>query len=95
MRMSAAACSRLLAALLAIVLFAGMFAQVTMLSRISEKRKRASKLQREIARLNTEADNLELAINQYHNLEQIALLAQQMGMEQPDETQIRVLSAQK
>lgn len=77
--------------LAAVVLFAGLFAQITMLSRISSQSKRASAVEREIAELSASAENLELSINQYHNLEAIAARARQMGMEQPDETQIRVV----
>ena len=60
--------SRVLLIVAALILFAGLFVQITMLSRISSQS------------------------NQYHNLETIAARAQQLGMEQPDETQIRVVS---
>lgn len=76
----------------ALVLFAGLFVQITMLSRISSQNKQAAKLEKEIVELNASAENLEVSINQYHNLETIAARAQLMGMEQPDETQIRVVS---
>lgn len=79
----------------AVVLFAGMFGQITMLSRISSVSKQAAKVDREIATLNKEADNLELSVNETHNLEQIAARAQQLGMEQPDETQIRAVRVEK
>ncbi len=76
-------------ALLAAMLFIGSFAQLTMLSRLSALGKRAAALERELARMRTEAGSLELRVNQYHNLESIALRAREMGMEQPDETQLR------
>ena len=66
--------------------------QITMLSRISSQNKRASDLETEIEKLTANAKNLELSINQYHNLESIAARARQLGMAQPDETQIRVVS---
>lgn len=81
--------------LAAVVLFAGLFAQITMLSRISAQSKRASAVEREIAALGANAENLELSINQYHNLEAIAARAREMGLEQPDETQIRVVSVNR
>lgn len=84
--------SRRLMLLAAIVLFAGLFVQITMLSRISAENKRASRLEGELAELSARAENLELSINQYHDLSAIALQAQQMGMEVPDDTQIRVVS---
>lgn len=76
----------------ALVLFVGLFLQITMLSRISLKSKQAAKLEKEIIELNANAENLEVTINQYHNLENIEARARQMGMQQPDETQIRVIS---
>ena len=87
-----AARSRALLILAGIVLFTGMFVQITMLARISSQNKRASSLEGEIEELSANAENLELNINQYHNLETIAVRARQLGMEQPDETQIRVVS---
>ena len=87
-----AARSRALLLLAGIVLFAGLFMQITMLSRISSQSKRASSLEGEIEELSANAENLELNINQYHNLESIAVRARQLGMEQPNETQIRVVS---
>lgn len=76
-------------ALIAAALFFGCFAQLTMLSRLSALGKQVAALEREIARRKTEAGSLELRVNQYHNLESIALRAREMGMEQPDETQLR------
>lgn len=90
-----AARNRMLMILAAMVLFVGLFAQITMLSRISAQSKRASALEREIAALGANAENLELSINQYHNLESIAARAREMGLEQPDETQIRVVSVNR
>ena len=84
--------SRMLMLLAGLILFADLFLQITMLSRISLQSKRAAALERELVELSANAENLELSINQYHNLEVIAARAQQLGMEQPDETQIRVVS---
>ncbi len=87
-----AARSRTLLVLAGIVLFSGLFMQVTMLARISSQSKRASSLEGEIEELSASAENLELTINRYHNLDSIAARARQLGMEQPDETQIRVVN---
>ena len=84
--------SRALLVLAGIVLFTGLFMQITMLARISSQSKRASSLEGEIEELSASAENLELNINQYHNLDTIAVRARQLGMEQPNETQIRVVS---
>ena len=91
-RRAHAARNRMLLVLAGIVLFTGLFVQITMLARISSQSKRASSLEGEIEELSANAENLELNINQYHNLDTIAVRARQLGMEQPDETQIRVVS---
>ena len=87
--------NRLWIALTAAVLFAGLFLQITMLSRLSSVSKRASALERETSALKREAVNLELRINEFHNLDRIAARAQEMGMVQPDETQIRAVRVEK
>ena len=84
--------NRILLVIAGAVLFAGLFMQISMLARISSQNKRASSLEREIEELSANADNLELNINQYHNLDTIHVRARQLGMEDPDETQIRVVN---
>ena len=86
---------RALAILAAAVLFAGLFMQISMLSRISAQIKRAAALEKEIGELSANAENLELCINQYHNLESIAARARQLGMQKPDASQIRVVRVAK
>ena len=84
--------SRALLVLAGIVLFSGLFMQITMLARISSQSKRASGLEGEIEELTANAENLELRINRYHNLDSIAVRARELGMSTPNETQIRVVS---
>ena len=84
--------SRALVIMAGAVLFAGLFLQISMLASISYQSKQASKLEGEIEELSANAENLELNINRYHNLDSIAVRARQLGMDQPDETQIRVVS---
>lgn len=84
--------SRLLMIAFALVLFIGAFAQVAMLARLSGQSKQVAEAQKEIRALSASADNLNLSLNQYHNLERIAARARQLGMEQPDETQLRVVN---
>ena len=86
---------RALILLAASVLFAGLFMQISMLSRISAQIKRAAVLEKEISELNANAENLELCINQYHNLDSIAARARQLGMQKPDASQIRVVRVEK
>lgn len=87
-----AARNRVLLVLTCLVLFAGLFAQVSMLARISSQSKRASSLEGEIEELTANAENLEMNINSYHNLDSIKARARQLGMEDPGEGQIRVIS---
>lgn len=84
--------NRVLLMIGAFILIAGLFMQITMLARIYGENKRASAIEREVVEMNAKADNLELSINQYHNLDRIAVQAQNLGMTLPDETQIRVVS---
>ena len=83
---------RILAAVFAAVLFIGVFSQIAMLARLSGQNKAILAVEKEIRSLDASADNLNLSLNQYHNLERIALRAARLGMEQPKETQIRVVN---
>ncbi len=84
--------TRVMIAVLAVILFAGMFAQITLLSRISAQRNAGEAVAREIRELNASAENLSLSLNQLANLERIDARARQLGMNQPRESQIRVVN---
>ena len=84
--------SRILMIAFALVLFIGVFAQIAMMAKLSSQNKQVVETRKEIKALSASADNLNLGLNQYHNLERIAARAQQLGMEQPDETQLRVVN---
>ena len=84
--------NRLLVIVFAVVLFAGVFSQITLMARISGQNKAVRVMEKEARELSASADNLHLSLNQYHNLERIAVRARQLGMEQPTETQIRVVN---
>lgn len=84
--------SRILMAVFALVLFIGVFSQIAMMAKLSGQNKRVVETRKEIKALSASADNLHLGLNQYHNLDRIAARAQQLGMEQPDETQLRVVN---
>lgn len=84
--------SRILMIAFALVLFIGVFAQIAMMAKLSGQNKQVVETRKEIKALSASADNLNLGLNQYHNLERIAARAQQLGMEQPDETQLRVVN---
>ena len=84
--------SRVLMIAFAAVLFVGLFSQVAMVARLSEQAKVSRSVEREIRDLNANVDNLNLSLNQYKSLERVALQAERLGMEQPAEGQIRVVS---
>lgn len=84
--------SRVLLVAAAIVLFSGLFAQIAVRARISSQNKQIAALKAEIKTLNANAENLDLNINQRHNLTEIGARAAQLGMTQPDETQLRMVN---
>ena len=84
--------SRMLMIAFALVLFIGVFSQIAMMARLSAQNKRFVETEKEIKARSASADNLHLSLNQYHNLDRIAVRAQQLGMEQPTETQLRVVN---
>lgn len=77
--------------LVVIVLFAGLFVQITMLSRISAQNKRASDIRGEITALTYRAENLERDISGYRNSDQLEDLAYALGMRDPDPNQLRYI----
>ena len=84
--------TRRLVTVLAMVVLVGVVLQITMLARISGQQKRQAAYEREIRTLNAQVENMNLSMNSYHNLERIAVRAQQLGMGQPTDTQIRVVN---
>lgn len=76
----------------AAVLFAGLFAQLTMVARLSGQAKLSRQAEREIRELSATADNLNLSLNQYGSLERVETQARRLGMTKPSEGQIRVVS---
>jgi len=78
--------------LVVIVLFAGLFVQITMLSRISGQNKRAAAARNEINALNNRIEKLERDISGYRNSDQIEELARAMGMQAPEPSQLRYIS---
>ena len=57
--------SLVLMAVAAVVLFAGLFAQISIRARISGQAKQISAVRQEIQALSANAENLSLCINQY------------------------------
>ena len=84
--------NRILVIVFAAVLFVGLFSQVAMVARLSGQAKVTRAVEREIRDLSANADNLNLSLNQFRSLDRVAMRAEQLGMEQPAEGQIRVVS---
>ena len=84
--------TRMLRIFLAVCLFVGVFCQITMLARISGQSKQISKVNGQIRELTATAENLEVCLSMYQNLDRIETLAYGLGMQFPEEAQIRVVS---
>ena len=84
--------SRAMMILAALVLIAGLIFQISMRARVSAQSKEIASVQRQIQTLNADIMNLNLCINQSHNLEAIAARAPALGMEKIDESRVRVVS---
>ena len=84
--------SRGLLVLTALVLFLGLFAQVGVRAQLSSQAKQIAAVEAEIKALGAEAGNLDMNINQHHNLEEISKRAIALGMEEPDQSQLRAIN---
>lgn len=76
----------------ALVFFCGLFGQIALRAQLSGQNKQLASLEKEIQALSANAANLDLSINQRHNLDEIGRRAILLGMEQPDESRLRVVS---
>lgn len=83
--------TRILAATAAAVMFAGLFAQIAVRAQISGQAKEIAAVQRQIQTMDANAENLSRYINEYHDLEDIGKRALELGMQQPEEDQLRVI----
>lgn len=81
--------ARFLLVVAALVLFCGLFAQITVRAQVSGQAKEIAAVQAEIRAMSADADNLTLCINQHHDLDAIGKRALAMGMTQPAEGQVR------
>ena len=83
--------NRMLIMVFVAVLLIGAFAQVAMIARITGQNKRVRAVETEIRNLSANADNLNLSLNQFRNLDRVAARAAKLGMEEPTGDQIRVV----
>ena len=91
MKRARAVLARLIPVLLAVLAFAGMFARITMLARLSEKNKQIASLELQAERAQVKISQMELIRSELHDLEAIARRAAELGMRSPSAGQIRVL----
>lgn len=74
------------------IAFVGLFIEICLLAEVSGSTKDIAKLDVEIARVNAEIDNLELSLAQQTNLARVQQRAEALGMDWPNDDQIRVIS---
>ena len=76
----------------AAVLFIGVIAQIAMMAQLSVQSKQAYAAEKEAYELTNRIENLQHSLEQFHNHDRITARAQQLGMQLPDETQLRVVN---
>lgn len=91
MQRARSALLRLMPLLVAALLFACMFARITMLACLAEKSKLVFRLDTQSERAKIRISQLELNLSELHDLETIAARAAELGMMRPSVEQIRVL----
>ena len=83
--------NRTLIVIFAAVMLVGAFMQIAMIARVTGQNKQVRAVEREIRNLTANADNLNLSLNQFKNLDRVAARAAKLGMEKPTGSQIRVV----
>lgn len=73
------------------ILLVGAFTQIAMIARVTGQNKQVQAVEKEIRDLNANAENLNLCLNQYKNLDRVAARAAKLGMDKPSGDQIRVV----
>ena len=76
----------------AAVLFIGVIAQIAMMAQLSVQSKQAYAAEKEAYELTNRIENLQHSLEQFHNHDRITARAQQLGMQLPDEKQLRVVN---
>ena len=76
----------------AAVVLLGVIAQITMMAQLSNQSKQTYAARSESRELTSRIQNLNRSLGQFHNRERIAARAQALGMQLPDETQLRVVN---
>jgi len=76
----------------AAVVLLGVIVQITMMVRLSGQSKATYAARKETRELTSRIQNLNHSLEQFHNRDRITARAQQLGMQLPDETQLRVVN---
>ena len=76
----------------AVVVLLGVIAQITMLALLSGQSKATYAARKASRELTSRIQNLNHSLEQYHNRDRITARAQDLGMQLPDETQLRVVN---
>ena len=84
--------NRLLMAAFALVLFLGAISQIAMMARLTGQNKQIVATQAEIHNWSTKINNLQFTLNKYHNHDRITALAEKLGMQRPEGSQLRVVN---
>ena len=77
---------------LAAVLFIGVIAQIAMMAQLAIQSKQAYAAEKEAYDLTIRIENLNNSLEQFHSHDRIKARARQLGMQLPDETQLRVVN---
>ena len=81
--------NRALMVAFALVVLLGVVMQITMMVRLSNQGKRTYAARSEARELTTRIQNLNRSLDQFHNRDRISARAQALGMQLPDDTQLR------
>jgi len=76
----------------ALVVLLGVIVQITMMARLSNQSKQTYAAQKETRELASRINNLNHSLEQFGNHDRIAARALALGMQLPDETQLRVVN---
>ena len=76
----------------AAVLLLGVIVQITMMAKLSIQSKQTYAAQTEARNLESRIDNLNHSLEQFHNHDRITARAQALGMQLPDDTQLRMVN---
>lgn len=82
---------RLMIAFAAVVLL-GVIVQITMMAKLSTQSKQTYAARTEARELESRIDNLNHSLEQFHNHERITARAQALGMQLPDDGQLRMVN---